>query len=146
MSRFDGDYGAAMARVVGDSGLICGTHDSARRAAKAGLHVFMYNFNIPWAIAPTLLFASHASEISHVFGTPLMPDADSQKVSDAMNAYWAQFAKTGDPNFAGAPAKWPAFEPDADDHDKRLQFDADFEIVDDFHRDDCAMWRELYGS
>jgi para-nitrobenzyl esterase len=146
VSRFDGNYAAAMARVVGDSGLICGTHDSARRAVKAGLSVFMYNFNIPWQVAPTLLFATHASEISHVFGTPLTPDADSQKVSDAMNAYWAHFAKTGDPNFPDAPATWPAFEPDADDHDKRLQFDADFEIVDDFHRDDCAMWREIYES
>ena len=35
---------------VGDSALVCGTLDTARRAAKAALPVFMYNFNMPWQI------------------------------------------------------------------------------------------------
>jgi para-nitrobenzyl esterase len=148
VSKFDGDYQAALARVVGDSGLVCGTHDSARRAVKAGLPVFMYNFNVPWAVAPTLLHVSHAAEISHVFGDPYlaMPDADSQAVANGMNAYWANFATTGDPNAAGMPATWPKFEPDADDHDKRLQLDTGWENVDDFRREDCAMWRTLYAN
>jgi para-nitrobenzyl esterase len=145
-SKFDDNYADAIARVVGDSGLVCGTHDSARRAVAAGLHVFMYNFNVPWAISADLLKATHASEISSVFGDPYDPDDESQTVSDAMNAYWAQFAKTGDPNYDDAPATWPAFEPDAGDHDARLQFDKGFEIVDDFRREECAMWRELYEA
>src|SRR6185503_14078300 len=70
---FDGDFNAARARVVGDSGLVCGTHDTARRAAAAGLPVFMYNFKYDWAILPTILHAGHASEISHAFGTPYLP-------------------------------------------------------------------------
>ena len=69
-SNFGGDYNAALSRAIGDSGLGCGTHDTARRAAKAGLKVFMYNFNMPWGIDARLLGASHASEISHVFGDP----------------------------------------------------------------------------
>ncbi len=145
-SNFNGDYNAALARVVGDSGLVCGTHDTARRAAKAGLHVFMYNFDIPWAIDPTQLLASHASEISSVFGDPVDPTADTQKVGDAMNAYWATFATGGDPNGAGAPATWPAFAPDANDNDERLQFDPGFEIVDDFRKTECAFWRGQYDA
>jgi para-nitrobenzyl esterase len=148
VSKFNGDYGAAMARVVGDSGLVCGTHDSARRATKAGLKVFMYNFNVPWSVSPTTLKASHASEISHVFGDPYLPtpDAASQAVADAMNAYWARFAKSGDPNGAGAPATWPEFNPDADNHDKRLQLDPTWQVVDDFRRDECTMWRAIYAA
>ena len=147
-SKFGGDYQAALARVVGDSGLGCGTHDSARRAAKAGLSVYMYNFNIPWAIFPTFLHASHASEISHVFGNPYtpMPDPGSVKVGDAMNAFWAQFAKTGNPNFPGAPATWPAFDPDANDDDERIQFDPGFETLKSFRKEECAFWRSLYDA
>ena len=48
-------------------------------------NVFMYDFNMPWSIAPDLLRAGHASEISHVFGLPYlpMPDAESQAVAGA---------------------------------------------------------------
>jgi para-nitrobenzyl esterase len=146
-AAFGGDARKALARVIGDSGLVCGTHDSARRAAKAGLHVFMYNFNVPWAVSPTgALGAAHASEISHVFGTPFMADASSQRVSDAMNAYWARFALTGDPNSSDAPASWPAFQPDAADHDQRLQLDADWRVVDDFRKTECAWWRQQYDA
>jgi para-nitrobenzyl esterase len=144
VSRFNGDYRAALARVIGDSGLICGTHDTARRAAKAGLSVFMYNFNMPWAIAPTTLLASHASEISHVFGDPVRPSADDTTVSNAMNAFWANFAQTGDPNYSGAPAMWPAFLPDANDNDERLQLDAKWEVIQNFRKEDCAFWRGYY--
>jgi para-nitrobenzyl esterase len=146
VSRFNGDYRAAMARAIGDSGLICGTHDTARRAAKAGLSVFMYNFNMPWAIAPTTLLSSHASEISHVFGDPVKPSADDTTVSNAMNAFWAHFAQTGDPNYPDAPATWPAFQPDANDNDVRLQLDAKWEQATDFHKDDCAFWRQYYDQ
>jgi para-nitrobenzyl esterase len=145
-SNFGGDYNAALARAIGDSGLICGTHDSARRAAKAGLKVFMYNFNMPWAIDPSALGASHASEISHVFGDPVRPSADDTTVSNAMNAFWARFASTGDPNGAGAPQTWPAFAPDASDNDERLQLDPGWEVVSDFRKAECAFWRQQYDT
>jgi para-nitrobenzyl esterase len=148
VSKFGGDYRNALGRVLGDAGLVCGTHDTARRAAKAGLSVFMYNFNIPWSIAPTVLLVSHASEMSHVFGNPWLPTPDpgSKAVSDAMNAFWAGFATTGDPNFSGAPATWPAFKPDANDDDKRLQLDPGWEVLPSFRKAECAMWRKMYDA
>jgi para-nitrobenzyl esterase len=143
-SDFGGDFNAARARVIGDSGVVCGTHDTARRAVKAGLPVYMYNFNVWWSIVPTLLRAGHAGEISHVFGTPHLPqpDPDSERVGAAMNAYWARFARTGDPNGDGAPAAWPKFEQGSD---QRLELDPGWEVLENFRSKECAFWRKYYG-
>jgi para-nitrobenzyl esterase len=140
--KFGGNYRKLMARISSDSGLICGTLDTARRAVKAGLSVFMYNFNIPWSISRDALGASHASEISHVFGTPYNETPENAAVGTVMNAYWAAFAEKGDPNYDGAPAKWPAFKPDADDNDQRLQLAPTFEAISNFHKEECKLWRE----
>lgn len=143
-SAFGGDVNAARARAIGDSGLVCGTHDTARRAAAAGLPVFLYNFNVPWAIAPSLLHVGHAAEISHVFGSPHLPaaDADSEAAGEGMNRYWARFAETGDPNGPELPAEWPAF---AADTDLRLQLDAKWETLKDFRSEECTFWRGYHG-
>jgi para-nitrobenzyl esterase len=142
VSKFNGDYRKAITRVATDSGLVCGTLDTARRAVDAGLSVYMYNFNIPWSIARDLLGISHASEISHVFGSPYNETEENVAVGVAMNAYWASFAKTGDPNYEGAPQVWPRFLPDANDDDQRIQFDPKFDVVQSFRKEECKLWRE----
>jgi para-nitrobenzyl esterase len=141
-SDFGGDHLWALAAAVGDSGLICGTTDTARLAAEAGRTVYVYNFDIPWAIGPEVMGSTHAAEMSHVFGNPLDPDAASRAVGEAMNAYWATFAATGDPNHDGAPATWPAFEPGREGGERRLHLDADVDVVEHFRRDECAFWEE----
>jgi para-nitrobenzyl esterase len=54
----------------------------------------------------------HSADIEYVFGTldwKKLPwtDAD-RKVSELLQTYWTNFAKTGDPNGVGA-AKWPVY-------------------------------------
>ena len=142
LSRFDGDIRKAMARIDTDSGLVCGTRDTAIRAVVAGLPVYMYNFNIPWSILPDLLGPSHASEISHVFGSPYNESAENIAVADVMNAYWASFAEDGDPNHEGAPVEWPRFMPNENGDEQRIQFDPSYEILDSFRKEECALWRE----
>lgn len=66
----------------------------------------------------------------------------SQKVAEDMNAYWAQFAKSGDPNGASVPAQRPQFTAT---EDKRLQLDSDWRVLEDFRAKECDFWRKYYG-
>ena len=61
--------------------------------------------------APKPRGANHASEMQYVFASPWgRPfQGGDQVVSDAMNHYWANFVKTGDPNGEGLDA-WPVYE------------------------------------
>jgi carboxylesterase type B len=135
---------ATVLRIATDSGIVCSTLDTARRAEAAGLPVFMYNFDIPWSVNQDLLGACHVSEISMVFDAPFNEVDENLPVAKAMNAYWASFAKTGDPNYKDAPAEWPHFGHDSKSGDSRLQFDpgAKYEVVRSFRNEECALWAD----
>jgi para-nitrobenzyl esterase len=53
--------------------------------------------------------AAHASELSFLFNFKNLEDAEAKALSDAMAAYWVNFARSGNPNGQGVPA-WPPFE------------------------------------
>jgi para-nitrobenzyl esterase len=73
---------------------------------------------------------------------PMWPNALSETVSTSMNAYWARFAASGDPNGGGAPA-WPAFSAT---NDQRMQFGDPIAVVDDFRAAECTVWRTIYDA
>jgi para-nitrobenzyl esterase len=82
----------------------------ARVHAETGQPTYLYYFSF---VSPdqreNSLGARHAAEISYVFGTLRGdPSAEDIATAQAMNAYWAAFAKYGDPGAAGGPA-WPAY-------------------------------------
>lgn len=61
----------------------------------------------------------HGAEIAYVFdtlgvggfgGPRAAPAPEDQAVARMVNTYWANFAKTGDPNGPGLP-KWPRYDP-----------------------------------
>jgi para-nitrobenzyl esterase len=130
----------ALQRVTGDASLVCSTHDTARRAAAAGLPVWMYNFDVPIPI-PGLEFlgATHGAEIAFVFGS--VEDAAQADVGDAMRTYWTSLAATGDPNGKGKPT-WPVFGK----VDARMNINPDLEAVTDFRADECEFWRTVYDA
>ena len=42
--------------------------------------------------------------------------------------------------FDGSPAQWPAFEPDQNLDDTRLQLDPGYETLHSFRKAECALW------
>jgi para-nitrobenzyl esterase len=80
----------------------------ARAHVKNGQTVYRYFFSyVPPAQreGPGL---SHGGEIGYVFGRSVANPEDAA-TSTAANAYWAAFAKTGNPGSAGGPA-WPKYD------------------------------------
>lgn len=89
---------------------------TANAFLKKGAPAFVYVFSyVPDSLRKVMPFgASHASEIPYVFNTletrrgVKITTSTDQKVAETMNAYWANFAKTGNPNGKGL-AKWAVF-------------------------------------
>lgn len=83
----------------------------ARLHARNGAPTWVYYFShVPAAQKAAKPYgAGHTDEIRYVFGSPRAGWAPEDiSLSNAMNAYWAAFAKKGDPDSAGG-VMWPRF-------------------------------------
>jgi para-nitrobenzyl esterase len=111
--------------ITSDMGMNNGTRYVARLIAKAGKPVYSFHFGyVTQSARSTNPGARHAAELVYVFDTlgsrttrsqtpTAVADAD-RRVARQMNTYWANFAKTGDPNGAGLP-RWPAMTLEKDE-------------------------------
>lgn len=83
----------------------------------SGEPAYMFHFGyVPPAMRERARFgAGHGSDVSYVFGTlnsrwgAAEPTPEEEKLAHIMNSYWANFAKTGDPNGEKLP-DWPLYD------------------------------------
>jgi para-nitrobenzyl esterase len=107
-----GDADRIMARVVTDTSISEPDRDLARLHAKHGNATFVYHFSYtPEAQRAAVFGLAHGGELAYVFNVPRATpfDDEGKAVAAAANKYWAQFAKTGDPDSAGG-VLWPKFD------------------------------------
>jgi para-nitrobenzyl esterase len=99
----------------------------------SGQHVFVYRFDrsIPGK-GEAELGAFHSLEVPYVFGSLrnrewqwLPSTAEDASLSDLLQTYWTNFAKTGNPNASGLP-NWPAW---SDDEKKFLVVNQDASVT-----------------
>jgi para-nitrobenzyl esterase len=111
----DPEFGPVLAQWLTDSHFRCGTVAELVWHTTAGNTGYQFQFSraMPGKKA---LGAPHGSELPYVFGTlaiappPTSYNAMDQRISEQMQEYWTNFAKTGDPNGPNLP-KWPKFDP-----------------------------------
>ncbi|WEK42484.1 MAG: carboxylesterase family protein [Candidatus Sphingomonas colombiensis] len=94
-----------------DVGFVLPSYAIADKHAAAGAPTYAYYFDqVPVDQRADAAGTDHGGELEYVFGNKPVEhrwDAQDAKVSKMMGDYWVRFARTGNPNGAGAP-NWPA--------------------------------------
>lgn len=95
------------------------------------------------------LGAVHASEIEYVFGAldsnkTFDWQPDDYKVSELMQTYWTNFAKTGDPNGSGVP-KWGSYSGPSDAR-QVMHLDVNAHSAPEGHRDRYEALDHAYAA
>ncbi|WP_433473843.1 carboxylesterase/lipase family protein [Spirillospora sp. CA-142024] len=146
LSRFKSPYDA-ITQVHTDAGNACNVELTAR-ATTAKVPTYRYEFNDP--TSPTLygfrvpgedMSNGHSAELAYLFDFTLGErplTTEEERLSDQMMRYWGAFARSGDPNYRGAPA-WPTYG--ADQKVMQLRSGGASQVITSFAAEhNCAFW------
>jgi para-nitrobenzyl esterase len=118
---------------------------AARHSQRAPVWVYRFDWESP--AYGGVLGACHALEIPFVFNNLSAPGVrpftgdgpDRQAVADAMQASWAAFVRSGNPQHPGIP-EWPRYDPD---HRATLLFNVTCQVDEDPDGPDRKVWDQL---
>jgi para-nitrobenzyl esterase len=151
-----GDYDSpayALVAVHSDYFMTCDVRDVARAASGEGrppVWRYLYTHRFENDASLNAYRAFHTAELYFLFGNlhliapPFLaviykPSAAERQFSTDLMGYWERFARTGDPNGAGA-AKWPQYDATTD---SMLQLDENFATIDGYHNTQCDFFSTL---
>jgi len=89
-----------------------GAYSMAQAMTRAGQRAYLYDFTFAEKGKRARLGAHHGIEL--YFLSDIYPDgwehsSEERRLGELSRGYWTEFAKSGDPNYSGAP-EWPAFD------------------------------------
>ncbi|XP_078211964.1 acetylcholinesterase isoform X1 [Callithrix jacchus] len=139
----------ALSDVVGDHNVVCPVAQLAGRLATQGAQVYAYVFEhrastLSW---PLWMGVPHGYEIEFIFGIPLDPSrnytAEEKIFAKRLMQYWANFARTGDPNEPRDPKapQWPLYTAGAQQY---VSLDLrPLEVRQGLRAQACAFWNRF---